>query len=64
MKSKCFITLKIALLMVAGASVNVALKLCGASTLSWWWVLSPLWVPIAQFVFPLFVKMVIKAIRG
>lgn len=25
----------------------VVLKLCGIITWSWWWVLSPIWIPIA-----------------
>lgn len=27
--------------------VFIALKLLGAITWSWWWVLSPIWIPIA-----------------
>lgn len=25
----------------------IALKLCGVITWSWWWVLAPLWAPLA-----------------
>lgn len=25
----------------------IVLKLCGIITWSWWWVLSPIWIPIA-----------------
>ena len=29
------------------AIVFVTLKLCGVIGWSWWWVLSPLWIPLA-----------------
>jgi hypothetical protein len=29
--------------------VFVVLKLCGVIEWSWWWVLSPLWIPAALF---------------
>jgi hypothetical protein len=25
----------------------IVLKLCGVITWSWWWVLAPLWIPVA-----------------
>ena len=28
----------------------IVLKLCNVITWSWWWVLSPLWIPIAVSV--------------
>ena len=28
-------------------AIFVTLKLCGVIDWSWWWVLSPLWVPLA-----------------
>lgn len=30
--------------------LSIGLKLGGAITRSWWWVLSPLWIPIAVIV--------------
>ena len=30
--------------------VFIVLKLIGAITWSWWWVLSPLWIPVAGFL--------------
>lgn len=27
--------------------VFIVLKLCGVVTWSWWWVLAPIWIPIA-----------------
>jgi hypothetical protein len=32
------------------AIVFITLKLTGYSTWSWWWVLSPLWIPLAFVV--------------
>lgn len=29
------------------AIVFITLKLCGVISWSWWWVLSPLWIPLA-----------------
>jgi hypothetical protein len=31
------------------AILFIALKLTGVITWSWWWVLSPLWIPLALF---------------
>lgn len=28
----------------------IVLKLCGVIAWSWWWVLSPLWIPIALWL--------------
>ena len=30
--------------------VFIVLKLCGVINWSWWWVLSPIWIPLALFV--------------
>jgi hypothetical protein len=30
--------------------VFIVLKLCGVIAWSWWWVLSPLWIPIALWL--------------
>ena len=41
------------------AIVFITLKLTGYITWSWWWVLSPLWIPLALFaVILLFVVVV------
>lgn len=32
------------------AIVLIALKLTDHIALSWWWVLSPLWIPIVAFI--------------
>lgn len=36
-------------------AILVVLKLVGAITWSWWWVLSPLWIPLVVLVIFLFV---------
>ncbi len=30
--------------------VFIVLKLIGEITWSWWWVLSPLWIPVVMFI--------------
>lgn len=32
------------------AIVFITLKLCGVIAWSWWWVLAPVWVPVALLV--------------
>lgn len=36
----------------------IALKLCGVISWSWWWVLAPLWMPIALVLLILVVGLV------
>lgn len=36
-------------------TIFIVLKLVGAITWSWWWVLSPLWIPLVVLVIFLFV---------
>lgn len=31
----------------------IGLKLCGVIAWSWWWVLAPLWIPLALLLFVL-----------
>lgn len=38
----------------------VVLKLCGVIDWSWWWVLSPLWIPLSILILILLVVGVIK----
>ena len=38
----------------------VVLKLCGVIDWSWWWVLSPLWIPLGILILILAVIGVIK----
>lgn len=39
----------------------VILKLCHVIDWSWWWILSPLWIPIAIYIVILIVWYSIKA---
>lgn len=41
----------------------IGLKLTGYITWSWWWVLSPLWIPLAIFAVIVFVILVFSLIR-
>ena len=40
----------------------IGLKLTGYITWSWWWVLSPLWIPLAIFAVIVFVILVFSLI--
>lgn len=40
----------------------VVLKLCGVIEWSWWWVLSPFWIPLAVVVLLVVIAAVINAI--
>lgn len=39
----------------------VALKLTGVISWSWWWVLSPLWIPLAVILLLLVIAVIITA---
>jgi hypothetical protein len=39
--------------------VFITLKLMGKIDWSWWWVLSPLWIPLAIFVVILFIVFMV-----
>ena len=41
----------------------IVLKLCHVIDWSWWWVLSPIWIPIA-LVFLLFIISMIVIVSG
>lgn len=41
----------------------IGLKLTGHITWSWWWVLSPIWIPIGIFLVILIVLGVIEAFK-
>ena len=46
--------------------VFVVLKLCGVISWSWWWVLSPLWIPfalVALIGIPIFILSLIGHAR-
>ena len=38
----------------------IVLKLCNVIDWSWWWVLSPIWIPIALVVVLLILKFIVE----
>lgn len=42
----------------------IGLKLTGYIDWSWWWVLSPIWVPLVLFVVVFSAVVFVAAIRG
>lgn len=38
----------------------IVLKLCNVIDWSWWWVLSPIWIPIALVVILLILKFIVE----
>ena len=46
------------------AIVFITLKLCGVINWSWWWVLSPLWGPLALLAAVLLVAFLVIAVLG
>ena len=42
----------------------ITLKLCGVINWSWWWVLAPLWIPIALVIIIMLVAVIIAIITG
>lgn len=38
----------------------IVLKLCKVITWSWWWVLSPIWIPLCLFLIFIIVISIIK----
>lgn len=48
--------------------IFITLKLCNIITWSWWWVLAPLWGPVALvlgiFIIVLLILGIIKACKG
>lgn len=50
----CDITLS--LLLVA----FIVLKLCGVISWSWWWVLSPVWIPLCLIALVVLIYLIIK----
>lgn len=39
----------------------IVLKLCNVIDWSWWWVLAPIWIPIALVIVLLIVKGILNA---
>lgn len=46
------------------ACLFIALKLLGKITWSWWWVLSPLWIPFCLVIVALIVALVFLFIKS
>lgn len=44
------------------AIVFTVLKLCGVIGWSWWWVLCPLWIPIAIVIVILLITLIVAAL--
>jgi hypothetical protein len=42
----------------------IVLKLVGTITWSWWWVLSPLWIPLALGIVLGIIFVAVASIRG
>lgn len=42
----------------------IVLKLCKVITWSWWWVLSPLWIPIAIVLLGLLFLLILYIVFG
>jgi hypothetical protein len=40
--------------------IFITLKLIGIINWSWWWVLSPLWIPVAIALFIILIILVVK----
>ena len=40
--------------------IFLVLKLCNVIDWSWWWVLSPIWIPIALVVILLILKFIVE----
>lgn len=38
----------------------IVLKLCNVIDWSWWWVLAPIWIPIALVVILLILKFIVE----
>lgn len=39
----------------------IVLKLCNVIDWSWWWVLAPIWIPIALVIILLIIKGILNA---
>ena len=42
--------------------VFIVLKLCKVINWSWWWVLSPFWIPLGLAIILLFISVILKLI--
>jgi len=44
--------------------IFIVLKLVGLIACSWWWVLSPLWIPIAFWLIIIFIGLIIATVKA
>lgn len=44
--------------------IFIVLKLVGSIAWSWWWVLAPLWVPVAFWLIIIFIGLIIAAVKA
>ena len=44
--------------------IFIVLKLVGSIAWSWWWVLSPLWIPIAFWLILIFIGLIIASVEA
>jgi hypothetical protein len=44
--------------------IFVVLKLVGSIAWSWWWVLSPLWIPIALWLILIFIGLIMASVKA
>lgn len=46
------------------AIVFIVLRLCNVIAWSWWWVLAPIWIPVAIAIIVLLFFVILAAIAG
>ena len=44
--------------------VFIVLKLVGSIAWSWWWVLSPLWIPAALWLIVIFIGLIMASVEA
>jgi len=44
--------------------IFIVLKLVGSIAWSWWWVLSPLWIPVAFWLIIIFIGLIIASVKA
>lgn len=44
--------------------IFIVLKLVGSIAWSWWWVLAPLWVPVAFWLIIIFIGLIIASVEA
>lgn len=44
--------------------IFIVLKLVGSIAWSWWWVLAPLWAPVAFWLIIIFIGLIIASVEA